>query len=50
MTALHNLLSELPELVNLIFNILDLFVVRFTLLALAVLGVYALLSGHHFSW
>lgn len=48
MSIMHNLLNELPEVVNRIFDLLELVVVRFTLLALAVLGAYALLSRHHF--
>ena len=48
MSTLHNLLNELPEIVDQIFNILELVVVRLTLLGLTVLGAYALLSGLHF--
>jgi hypothetical protein len=40
------LLNELPEVINRIFDILDLIVVRLTLLALAAFGAYALLKGH----
>ena len=38
MSMLNNLLSGLPEVINRIFDILDLVVLRFTLLALAGLG------------
>ncbi len=40
-------LRALPELINAIFDVLDLLVVRATLLALVVLGAYALLKNHH---
>lgn len=36
-------LNDLPELVNQIFNVLDLIVVRLTLLGLAALGAYTVL-------
>jgi hypothetical protein len=39
-------LSYLPEVINKIFDILDLVVVRLTILGLAVLGAYALLTHH----
>jgi hypothetical protein len=44
------LLNELPEIINRIFYILELIVVRLTLLALAALGAYALLKGHFRLW
>lgn len=44
------LLSELPDIINRVFNVLDLLVVRLTLLALAALGAYALLKGHLARW
>jgi hypothetical protein len=44
------LLSEVPEVINRVFDILDLLVVRLTLLALAALGAYALLKGHLALW
>jgi hypothetical protein len=40
------LLTELPEIVKGVFDVLDLLVFRLTLLGLAVIGAYALLSGH----
>lgn len=40
-------LKELPELINAIFDALDVLVVRATLLALIILGAYALLKSHH---
>ena len=40
------LLNQLPEVINRIFDILDLIVVRLTLLALTALGAYALLIVH----
>jgi hypothetical protein len=44
------LLDELPETINRIFYILELIVVRLTLLALTALGAYALLKGHFPLW
>jgi hypothetical protein len=43
---MHNLLSELPEIINRVFDVLDLIVVRFTLLGLIALGAHALLRKH----
>jgi hypothetical protein len=40
---MHNLLNELPDIINGIFNVLDLIVVRLTLLGLAALGAYTVL-------
>jgi hypothetical protein len=40
---MHDLLKELPEIINRVFDILDLLVVRSTLLGLTALGAYALL-------
>jgi hypothetical protein len=40
---MHKILDEFPETVNRIFDILDLIVVRLTLLGLAALGAYAVL-------
>jgi hypothetical protein len=37
------ILDELPEIVNRVFDILDLVIVRLTLLGLAALGAYAVL-------
>lgn len=37
------LLNELPELINRTFDILELIVVRLTLLGLAALGAYTIL-------
>jgi hypothetical protein len=42
--AMRGLLDELPRLVNRIFDLLDLIVVRVALLGLAALGAYSLLS------
>jgi hypothetical protein len=42
-----NLLNGLPDIINRLFDILDLVVVRITLLGLAALGAYNLLSGRH---
>jgi len=39
-------LSHLPDVINKIFDILELLVVRLTILGLAVLGAYALLTHH----
>ncbi len=41
---MRDLLDELPDLVNRIFDLLDLIVVRVALLGLATLGAYSLLS------
>jgi len=38
------LLRELPDIINDIFDVLDLVVVRLALLGLAALGAYALLT------
>lgn len=43
-------LNDLTEVVNHVFDVLDLLVVRLTLLALTVLGAYALLKGHLALW
>jgi len=40
---MHKVLDELPDVVNRVFDILDLIVVRLTLLGLAALGAYAIL-------
>lgn len=37
------LLNELPEVINRVFDILELIVVRLTLLGLAALGAYTIL-------
>ncbi|HMD84039.1 MAG TPA: hypothetical protein VKO18_04990 [Terriglobia bacterium] len=42
---MNTLLNELPEIINRIFDILDLIVVRLTLLGLAALGAYTILRG-----
>jgi hypothetical protein len=42
---MHRLLEELPDVVNGIFNVLDLIVVRATLLGLAIIGAYTILRG-----
>jgi len=39
-------LNHLPELINKVFDILDLLVVRCTLLGLAAVGAYAILKHH----
>lgn len=44
---MHTLLNELPELINRIFDILELIVVRLTLLGLAALGAYTILRRWH---
>ncbi len=44
---MHALLNELPEAVNRIFDILELIVVRLTLLGLAALGAYTILRSVH---
>jgi hypothetical protein len=42
---MHTLLNKLPELINRIFDILELIVLRSTLLGVVVLGAYAILRG-----
>ncbi len=39
-------LKELPEVINGIFNVLDLLIFRLMLLGLAGVGAYALIRGH----
>ena len=39
-------LDQLPEIINRLFDVLDLLVVRTTILGLAVLGAYALFKHH----
>jgi hypothetical protein len=40
------LLKDLPEIINQVFYIIELLVLRLTLLALATLGACALLKDH----
>jgi hypothetical protein len=40
---MRKILDELPGLVNRVFDVLDLIVVRLTLLGLAALGAYSVL-------
>ena len=40
---MHALLNELPDIINRLFDVLDLIVVRLALFGLAALGAYALL-------
>jgi hypothetical protein len=40
------LLARLPDIINKVFDILDLLVVRVTILGLAALGAYALFKHH----
>jgi hypothetical protein len=44
---MHNLLNDAPEVINRVFDILELIVVRLTLLVLASVGAYALLRKAH---
>jgi hypothetical protein len=39
---MHNLPNELPKTINRLFDVLDLIVVRLTLLGLIVVGAYKL--------
>ena len=41
---MRQILKELPEIINGIFDVLDLVVVRLALLGLAAIGAYALLT------
>ncbi len=42
LAAMHDFLAQLPDLINMIFNALDLFVVRSALLILTVVGTLSL--------
>ena len=46
MHPLHDFLNQLPEVINKIFDALDLLVIRFAILALAALGAYSLIKRH----
>jgi hypothetical protein len=41
---MRQILKELPDMINDIFDVLDLVVVRLALLGLAAIGAYALLT------
>ena len=41
---MREILKELPDIINGIFDVLDLVVVRLALLGLAAIGAYALLT------
>ncbi|MGA2148613.1 MAG: hypothetical protein ABSH49_27030 [Bryobacteraceae bacterium] len=43
---MRDLLKELPEVINRSFDVLDLIVVRLTLLGLAAIGAYTVLCKH----
>ncbi len=43
---MRDLLKELREIINLIFDLLELIVVRLALLGLAAIGAHALLTRH----
>jgi hypothetical protein len=43
---MHDPLNQLPRVINKVFDALDLLVVRLTILGLALLGAYALLTHH----
>jgi hypothetical protein len=43
---MHQVLTDLPEIINKLFDVLELLVVRLALLGLAALGAYALLCHH----
>jgi hypothetical protein len=45
-SEMRDLLKELPEFINLTFDVLDLIVVRLTLLGLAAIGAYSILRKH----
>ena len=45
-SQMQKALNELPRIINKVFDILELLVVRLLLLALAVLGAYGLIKGH----
>jgi hypothetical protein len=44
--VLRDALNQLPEIINKVFDVLDLLVVRTTILGLAALGAYALFKHH----
>lgn len=39
-------LSKAPEVINRTFDVIELLVIRLTLLALVILGAYELVKGH----
>ncbi len=43
---MRELLKNVPDIINCVFDILELVVVRLTLLGLAAFGAYALLRNH----
>lgn len=43
---MHELLKDLPEVINCVFDVLELLVVRVTLLGLVAFGAHALLRKH----
>jgi hypothetical protein len=45
--AMLNFLNQLPDLINKLFDVLELLVFRLLLLALAALGAYSLIAGRH---
>jgi hypothetical protein len=45
-SQMPELLNHLPDIINKVFDILDLLVVRTALLGLAALGAYALFKHH----
>jgi hypothetical protein len=42
-----NFLNQLPNIINKLFDVLELLVFRLLLLALAALGAYSLIAGRH---
>jgi hypothetical protein len=43
---MHDFLSQLPGIINPLFDVLDLLVVRLLLLALIVIGAWTLIKHH----
>ena len=45
-TKMPSLLSKLPAIINSIFDVLDLLIVRIAILALSAMGLWTLLRKH----
>jgi len=43
---MSDFLAGLPEIINRLFDVLELIIIRVTLLGLAGIGAYALIRGH----
>lgn len=45
---MHDFLNQLPDIINKLFDVLDLLVVRLVLFALIVIGALTLIKHHGF--